>query len=57
MTPHLRPYRLRLVPAEDIQRDPVSIIRSIPLGKIATAFIIATALALVAGGVMAIGGN
>lgn len=46
-----------LVPAEDIQRDPVSVIRSIPLRKLGAAFIIATALAFVAGGVMAIGGG
>lgn len=46
-----------LEPAESIQREPVSVIRSIPIRDIVTAFIVFGALALVAGGVMAMGGG
>ena len=57
MKAYLHHLRGTLPPAEDIQREPVSVIRSIPIRDIVTAFIVFGALAFVAGGVMAMGGG
>ena len=53
---HAYSHHLRLLPpAEEMQRDPLTVLRSIDRAEIVKAFCIFSALAFVAGAVLAMG--